>query len=65
MVSSFHTNFDQYSGHYGVGWARAAIWRYLRWFHNNTRETYVPSETTIAELERRRVRAAGALEARG
>ena len=21
VVSSFHTNFDQYSGHYGVGWA--------------------------------------------
>ena len=27
VVSSFHTNFDQYSGHYGVGWARAMIWR--------------------------------------
>src|ERR1700722_8753317 len=27
------------------------IWRYLRWFHNRTRETYVPSETTIRELE--------------
>jgi glycosyltransferase involved in cell wall biosynthesis len=51
VVSSFHTNFDQYSGHYGVGWARAMIWRYLRWFHNNTRETYVPSEATITELE--------------
>jgi glycosyltransferase involved in cell wall biosynthesis len=53
VVSSFHTNFDQYSRHYGVGWARAAIWRYLRWFHNNTRETYVPSEATISDLERR------------
>src|SRR4051794_27591031 len=21
VVSSFHTNFDQYSSHYGVGWA--------------------------------------------
>ena len=29
------------------------IWRYLRWFHNNTRETYVPSETTITDLEGR------------
>lgn len=53
VVSSFHTNFDQYSLHYRVGWARSAIWRYLRWFHNNTRETYVPSEKTIADLERR------------
>jgi glycosyltransferase involved in cell wall biosynthesis len=52
VVSSFHTNFDQYSRYYRVSWARAAIWRYLRWFHNSTRETYVPSETTIVELER-------------
>ncbi|HZW33785.1 MAG TPA: glycosyltransferase family 1 protein [Isosphaeraceae bacterium] len=52
VVSSFHTNFDQYSTHYRVGWARGAIWRYLRWFHNRTRETYVPSLATIHELER-------------
>ena len=51
VVSSFHTNFDQYSGHYGVGWAKGLIWRYLRWFHNATRETYVPSNTTIGDLE--------------
>jgi len=50
VVSSFHTNFDQYSNHYRVGWARGAIWRYLRWFHNRTRETYVPSQATIGEL---------------
>ena len=50
-VSSFHTNFDQYSRHYRVGWAKGTIWRYLRWFHNRTRETYVPSRTTIKELQ--------------
>jgi glycosyltransferase involved in cell wall biosynthesis len=53
VVSSFHTNFDQYSGHYRVGWARAPIWRYLRWFHNRTQETYVPSATTKNDLESR------------
>lgn len=53
VVSSFHTNFDQYSAHYGVGWARGTIWRYLRWFHNRTLETYVPSRATIGELEGR------------
>jgi glycosyltransferase involved in cell wall biosynthesis len=53
VVSSFHTNFDQYSHHYGVGWARGTIWRYLRWFHNRTRETYVPSRSTIAGLKAR------------
>ncbi len=52
-VSSFHTNFDQYSAHYRVGWANGMIWRYMRWFHNATREIYVPSRTTIAELEGR------------
>jgi glycosyltransferase involved in cell wall biosynthesis len=51
VVSSFHTNFDQYSRHYRVGWARGAIERYLRWFHNRTQETYVPSRATIAQLE--------------
>ena len=51
IVSSFHTNFDQYTHHYGVGWLKGLIWRYLRWFHNRTRETYVPSRATIGELE--------------
>jgi glycosyltransferase involved in cell wall biosynthesis len=53
VVSSFHTNFDQYTEHYRLGWGRGLIWRYLRWFHNRTVETYVPSRTTISELERR------------
>lgn len=52
-VSSFHTNFDQYSAHYRVGFAGGTIWRYLRWFHNRTRETYVPSRATISDLEAR------------
>jgi glycosyltransferase involved in cell wall biosynthesis len=52
-VSSFHTNFDQYSAHYRVGFARGIIWRYRRWFHNRTLETYVPSRATIADLEAR------------
>jgi glycosyltransferase involved in cell wall biosynthesis len=51
IVSSFHTNFDQYSRHYRVGWAKGVIGGYLRWFHNRTRETYVPSQATIRELE--------------
>ena len=50
IVSSFHTNFDQYAGHYGMGWVKGPIWRYLRWFHNSTRETYAPSRATIADL---------------
>ena len=36
-----------------MGWAKGTVWRYLRWFHNRTLETYVPSLTTIRELEAR------------
>ncbi len=50
VVSSFHTNFDQYCDAYKVGWAKGAAWRYLRWFHNRTLETYVPSRVTIDDL---------------
>jgi glycosyltransferase involved in cell wall biosynthesis len=53
VVSSFHTNWDHYSDHYRVGFARGTIWRYLRWFHARTLETYVPSRPTIADLEAR------------
>jgi glycosyltransferase involved in cell wall biosynthesis len=53
LVSSFHTNFDEYAKHYGLAWMNGAVWRYLRWFHNQTRETYVPSHTTIASLRAR------------
>jgi glycosyltransferase involved in cell wall biosynthesis len=53
VVSSFHTNFDQYCDHYRVGWAKGLAWRYMRWFHNRTLETYVPSLATIADLEAR------------
>jgi glycosyltransferase involved in cell wall biosynthesis len=53
QVSSFHTNFDQYAAHYRVGWISGIVWRYLRWFHNNTIETYVPSNATIGELSAR------------
>jgi glycosyltransferase involved in cell wall biosynthesis len=51
VVSCFHTNFNQYVEHYGAAWAKKPVWRYLRWFHNRTSETYVPSRVTIAELE--------------
>ncbi len=53
VVSSFHTNFDQYCDHYRLGWAKRGVWRYLRWFHNRTIETYVPSRATIGDLEGR------------
>ncbi|CAE6898620.1 MAG TPA: glycosyltransferase family 1 protein [Pseudomonas oleovorans] len=53
VVSGFHTNFQQYTGHYGVGLLTRAMTNYLRWFHNRTQMTLVPSVGQKVELERR------------
>ncbi|WAJ36637.1 glycosyltransferase family 1 protein [Pseudomonas sp. GOM7] len=53
VVSGFHTNFQQYTGHYGVGLLTRALTNYLRWFHNRTQLTLVPSVGQKVELERR------------
>src|SRR5262249_42619570 len=43
VFSGFHTNFHVYSRYYGVGCLGSVVLRYLRWFHNRTRGTFVPS----------------------
>ena len=43
VTSDFHTNFHHYSQHYGLGWLKTPIARYLRKFHNRTRLTMVPT----------------------
>ncbi|MWV12970.1 glycosyltransferase [Pseudomonas sp. R-28-1W-6] len=53
VVSGFHTNFQQYSGHYGLGLLTRLLTHYLRWFHNRTRTTLVPSASQRLELQRR------------
>jgi glycosyltransferase involved in cell wall biosynthesis len=50
VASSFHTNFDQYVGHYGVPGLEWLVMGYLRWFHNQTAVTLVPSEATRQRL---------------
>ena len=44
VSSSFHTNFDAYSQHYGLGLLKPAISGYLRHFHNRTDATLVPTQ---------------------
>jgi glycosyltransferase involved in cell wall biosynthesis len=51
VLSSFHTNFHNYSQHYGIGWLRSGIANYLRWFHNRTATTLVPTANQAGELE--------------
>jgi glycosyltransferase involved in cell wall biosynthesis len=50
VTSSFHTNFHQYGGHYGLTLGRDLALRYLRWFHNRTRSTMVPASDLKAQL---------------
>jgi len=50
VVSEFRTNFHAYSQHYGIGWLQGTIQSYLRYFHNKTLRTMVPTASLAAEL---------------
>ena len=50
VTSGFHTNFDRYSVHYGLGWMRPAVAAYLRSLHRRTRATMVPTAALAADL---------------
>ena len=53
VVSGFHTNFQQYSSQYGLSLLTRLLTHYLRWFHNRSTLTLVPSASQRLELERR------------
>lgn len=61
VLSTFHTNFHAYSRHYGAGWLKRSIERYLRWFHNRTAATLVPTRELADELAALGFRAVGVL----
>jgi glycosyltransferase involved in cell wall biosynthesis len=44
ISSDFHTNFHHYSQHYGIGWLQKPIAAYLRYLHNRTGCTLVPTK---------------------
>ena len=50
VSSGFHTNFDAYSRHYGIGWMQPSIARMLRNFHNGTDATLVPTRSLARAL---------------
>ncbi|WP_085695184.1 MULTISPECIES: glycosyltransferase family 1 protein [unclassified Pseudomonas] len=53
VVSGFHTNFQQYTHQYGFSVLTRLLTHYLRWFHNRSALTLVPSVSQRLELERR------------
>ncbi len=50
VTSSFHTNFHAYARHYGISPLRSVALRWLRYVHNLTRRTFVPTAALCAEL---------------
>lgn len=53
IATDFHTNFHNYTRHYGVGWLNKPIAAYLRHFHNKTDCTMVPTTELQQELQHR------------
>ncbi|HTL66618.1 MAG TPA: glycosyltransferase family 1 protein [Lacunisphaera sp.] len=51
VTSSFHTNFDQYTRDYRIGWLKPVVAGWLRHVHNRTRRTFVPTRTLLSQLD--------------
>ena len=50
LSSGFHTRFDSYADHYGVGFLTPLVRGYLRRFHQRAGATLVPTEALADEL---------------
>jgi len=53
LVTSYHTNFPEYSRHYGVGFLEPVVWRWLQWFHRPAQVTFTPGGAVRDDLIRR------------
>ncbi|MEQ1915445.1 MAG: glycosyltransferase family 1 protein [Gallionella sp.] len=51
VSTDFHTNFQNYTQHYGIGLLKRPISAYLRHFHNKADCTLVPTTSLQRELE--------------
>ena len=49
--SDFRTNFHLYTRHYRLGAVASVVFAGLRWFHNRTERTFVPTKAGARELE--------------
>jgi len=49
-ATGFHTRFDTYANHYGVGFLTPVVRNYLRRFHRRAAATLVPTEALANEL---------------
>ncbi|PMQ05689.1 GDP-mannose-dependent alpha-mannosyltransferase [Dyella sp. AD56] len=49
-ATGFHTRFDAYADHYGVGFLTPVVRNYLRNFHRRAKATLVPTDALASEL---------------
>ena len=56
VSTGFHTRFDDYARHYGLGFLTPIVYAYLRRFHNRADATLVPTVELAAFLESNRFR---------
>lgn len=61
VCSTFHTNFDQYSDHYSVGFVQRGMSAYLRAVHNFCACTLAPTQQMADELAAEGYRNTGVL----
>jgi glycosyltransferase involved in cell wall biosynthesis len=50
-ISSYTTNFSQYTDYYGLDFLKQGIWDYMKWFHNQNCLTLCPSAVAKKLLE--------------
>ena len=50
VATGFHTRFDQYMGRYGLGLLAPVAFGWLRWFHNQSDVTLVPTRELAHDL---------------
>ncbi|BBH24820.1 glycosyl transferase [Paenibacillus baekrokdamisoli] len=53
LVASYHTHFDRYLPFYNLHWMVKMLWRYMNWFHHDSRSIFVPSRSTLLDLKQR------------
>jgi phosphatidylinositol alpha 1,6-mannosyltransferase len=49
-VAGYHTHFVDYFPYYGLGWAVEGGWNYMKWFHNRSQMTLVPTPGAVSTL---------------
>lgn len=50
VITGFHTRFDDYAAHYGVGWLNPLVRAWLLRFHRRAMVTLVPTRELVEEL---------------